>query len=584
MTNSIFLAALVAAASAQEPASGAPVYVYLKPSVAPVPASCLGAKAVNGLVQVPLFEAGSRTCPVARVGGDFITVQELAETLADSHEPRSSNAAPQAGQHAEQEFAPALERMIQVRLLAAEAEEMGLGDLPEAKKAIDEFEARALRAAVQARVVEKVVADPVEVERLYKNATRESKVKSILFEKEADARAFVAARKAGQGFDELAKQAVADKKAQGGGEGEYLTAKTAVPRIAAALAHNPVGYESDAVQLTSGWVVFRIDDIRYPDSPKARAEAVATVLASQKRAALASYYEALTKKYAKIDRALLKKLDWEAKKPGAAALAKDKRPVVTIQGEKPITVADLTAEVTMKFFHGLEGPIREKRVNKEKTEALQSLLVARLLAKEGKVLKLQETEGYRRAVADYRRAVLLAAFVSRVLSPGVKVTEEDAMRYFDQHKSEYSYPQMYKLEGIAFTSSKGAQSGLDRLKAGTDFQWLRANADGQVKAEARSLPLDAAVTLAAPSMPPGLVKALVGSATGDYRLFTSSDSQYYVIHVVESIPSKVQPYAEAREAVATAVYDEKVLQAIKDYADKLRPVRQVEVFVTRIGS
>jgi hypothetical protein len=76
----------------------------------------------------------------------------------------------------------------------------------------------------------------------------------------------------------------------------------------------------------------------------------------------------------------------------------------------------------------------------------------------------------------------------------------------------------------------------------------------------------------------------VGSATGEYRLYAASDAQHYAIHVVASIPPKVQPYAEVREPVATAVYDEKLLQAIKDYADKLRAAREVEVFITRIGS
>jgi hypothetical protein len=288
MIHSILLAALAAAASPPDASTGSTIYAYLKPSVAPVPADCQGAKAVSGLVQVPLFEAGSGPCPVARVAGEFITIQELNETLAESHEPRDAKAMPQSGKRAEQDFFPALERMIRVRLIAAEAQDMDLGDLPEAKKALDEFEERAVRAALQARVVEKVEADPAQVDRLYKNATREWKVKSVLFEKEEDAKAFVAARKAGQGFDELATQAVADKKAQGGGKGDYLTAKTAVPKIAATIAKVDVGFESGAIQLTSGWAVIQVEDIRYPDDPKAKADAVGTVLATQRRAALAA--------------------------------------------------------------------------------------------------------------------------------------------------------------------------------------------------------------------------------------------------------------------------------------------------------
>ena len=77
------------------------------------------------------------------------------------------------------------------------------------------------------------------------------------------------------------------------------------------------------------------------------------------------------------------KLDLEAGGEAAfMAFAKDPRPLVQIKGEDPITVADLTVEISQKFFHGIVEPIKEKRVNKEKAEAFERLLGVRLLASE----------------------------------------------------------------------------------------------------------------------------------------------------------------------------------------------------------
>jgi hypothetical protein len=330
--------------------------------------------------------------------------------------------------------------------------------------------------------------------------------------------------------------------------------------------------------------VVHLEEVRYPDDPKARAAAEEASLAVRRRTELTRFYDSLVKKYARIDKALLKKLDWEAKKPGYAALAKDQRPVVKIKGEKPVTVADLTAEMSQTFFHGAEGPIRDKRVNKEKMPALEAILVARLFAKEARALKLQDTPEVRRAVEENRRAVLFSLFLERVLAPEVKVTEADVQRYFEKHKAEYTYPQMFKLDGIAFTTVKGAQTAVEQLRSGTDFQWLRANADGQVKAEERSLPIDSTATISVTSLAPDLVKALAGAGSGDYRVCAAPRDQYYAIRVVESIPPRVQPYLEAREVAANAVYDEKLTAAIQDYADKLRAARDVEVYLTRIGN
>jgi hypothetical protein len=52
---------------------------------------------------------------------------------------------------------------------------------------------------------------------------------------------------------------------------------------------------------------------------------------------------------------------------------------------------------------------------------------------------------------------------------------------------------------------------------------------------------------------------------------------------VENIAPKAQPYLDVRDPVARAVFDEKLKQAVQDYSDKLRAVRDVEVYITRIG-
>lgn len=583
MTSSPIILALVLAAAPQGQSPGEGTYAYLKPSVAPVPADCKGAKAVAGLVQVPMFASDSGACPVARVGDTFITVSDLSGALAASHESRDP-AAPASATKPEKEYTFALERLIQVRLITDEAQEMGMADLPEVKKALREFDERVLRLALEAQVTDGFKPNPTEVERIYRDLVRQWKVKSVLFEKEPDAKAFLEALKGGGDFDALGKQAVADKKAKGGGEGEWVSRKEAHGNVATAIAAAGAGFVSNLIALPGGFAVVRVEEVRYPEDPKARVAAEEASMAEQQRAALSKFYDSMVKKYARIDQSLLKKLDWEKKKPGYVALAKDQRPVVKIQGEKPVTVADLTTEMSLKFFHGMESPVKEKRVNKEKIPALQNILVYRLFGKEARARKLQDTPAVLRAEDEYRRAVLFSTFVERVLAPGVKVTEADAQRYFDEHKAEYTYPQMYKLDAIAFTSAKGAQGAVERLRAGTDFQWMRANAEGQVQAEKRSFPIDATATVTGASLPAEMAKALAGAGSGDYRIYAAPADQFYVVRVVENLPPRVEPYAEAREAVARAVFDEKLKLAIKDYADKLRAARDVEVFITRIGS
>jgi len=61
-------------------------------------------------------------------------------------------------------------------------------------------------------------------------------------------------------------------------------------------------------------------------------------------------------------------------------------------------------------------------------------------------------------------------------------------------------------------------------------------------------------------------------------------SEHYVIHVVEELPARLQPYEEAREAIGRKLQAEHLRKALGEYAEKLRKVHPVQVFVTRIGA
>jgi len=555
---------------------GSAMYAFLKPARRPgVPATCLAAQR-DGLVKLPLFGATASACPVAAVSDGVVTLRELTEVLAMAHGGGATHGKPR-----DMDFTPALDRLIASRLIIAEARTMGLEDLPESRKDLEDYKASALRVVLQQQASRRAKADPAVVDTIYRDMIRSWKLRSILFQQEDDAKKFRDEVKAGKSFAELAKQAVAGKHARGGAE-ETVAPRAALPQIAAAVNALKPGGVSDPVHVPGGWVILRLEAVVYPDDAGAKTAAKerALIIAGQK--AVRSFYEALVKKYATVDQKLLKELDFEAPKPGFEALLKDSRVLASIQGEKPLTVADLTAKVAEKFFHGMESPIKEKRVNVEKMNAWESLLGTRLFAKEAAARKLADSPEYRAAVEEHRRNVCFGTFIEKVIVPGLKLTEGDAQRYYEQHKADYTSPQMYRLDGIAFGDAKVAQAALDKLKAGTDLGWMRTNAEGQLPPEARTLALEGAL-ISVRTMPPELARALTGARTGDYRLYVAG-AQHYVVHVAEDRPPATRPYAEVREDIAKKLHDDAVRDAVQEYAVKLRAAQPVEVFLARIGS
>jgi parvulin-like peptidyl-prolyl isomerase len=524
------------------------------------------------LLRVPLFADRFAEVPAATVGSDVITLRDLAESLAITHGGHE-------GAAKKQDFGPLLDRLVDARLIVAEARDMGLDELPEVKKAVTTWRETSVREKLKARATAEVKPDPEAVAAAYRRAVQEWKVRSVLFEQAADAAAFAAGATDPAAFGAAAEAAVAGGKARGGEEGQYLGRKRSLRQVVATVERMKVGEVSAPVQVPDGHAVLLLEDVRYPEDPALRAEVERQATGPLIQRALHDYYETLIRKHATVNRKLLAAVDYHARKPGIGALAKDRRVLARIRGEAPVTVADLTAELKTQFFHGLERAAKERKVNAKKKQFFDSLLFRGLLDKEAKVQGVADEPEFRRELADYDRSVVFTAFLEKVVVPEVKVTEEDARAHYEGHRAELTYPDFYKLETLAFASARDAQASCEKLRSGTDVKWLKANAEAQLEPKKRSLQVDGA-TVSAASMPEGLAAVLSGAGAGDCRIYAQSDQECYAVLVVDKVAARVQPFEEAREVVEQQVFKEKLTRSVKEWAARLREAHEVQVYVT----
>jgi parvulin-like peptidyl-prolyl isomerase len=529
-------------------------------------------------LRLPLLDDRFASTPVAVVGEEVMTMRDLGDALATSHQDRKKAKAAAVGSG--NEFQAILERIVDMRLIVLEAREMGLDQLPEVAQSIASFRERTLRAVLKQQVVADAKADPEKAETIYRDMIREYRVLSLFFDKKEDAEKLPDLLAGGKKLEEVAKQLIAEKKAKGDGVPHDVPAAVIAPPIRIALESTQAGALTAPIATGKGFVVARLDEVKYPENADKRAAAAeeAQVVAEKER--WTAFFYGLAKKSLKRDDKLVKAVDFEAKKPGFEALKKDRRVIAQIKGGKPITVGALAVETETTFFHGIQQGIDEKRVNEQKWKSLDKLVYNQVLDQEAARRKIAETEAYRREVEQYTRSVLFGTFVQRAILPDVKVQEEEVQKYYEAHKAEFTYPGFYKLEAVAFASAKPAQAALDRLKAGTDLKWLRANVEGQLRGEDRALQLDGS-TFAANSLPPALAQSLTNAVAGDYRLF-SFGNQYYAIGVLEVTPPKAQPIDEVKADILKKLMDEHTTASVKDWGEKLRKVHATRIFVTQI--
>ncbi len=531
--------------------------------------------AVRGAAKLPLIDGKEA---VARVNGEPILLEDLLVQLSALHQGMTE---PQAKVHRPDPSA-LLDRLINVRLILQEARNIGLDEQPEIAGQMDAIRMQVIRSLLAKKQVSEITdAEPDKVEKLYRDLIREWKVGSVLFEREDDARGFAAAVENGGDFDKLATEVKTSGSAKGGEVGPYEPASRFRPEVAQVLSKLKVGEAGGPVKLDNGYAVLRLVDERYPDDPAKKQQATDMILQARRQDALRDYMDDLRKRYTTIDKKVLDSLDFDAGPANLDLLRKDERVVAEVKGSGPVTVKDLTAAVEKQFYHGMESAMERKRVNEEVPGVLDKLLLERAAMLEAQRYGLESTDEYKNAVREQLNGLLFAAFMKKVVNPDIKITEADLKQYYEEHITDYTSPEMLRLDGIAFDRRQDAEAALDRLRKGTDLKWIRENAEGQATAEKYPGLLSfGGGLLAVPTLPEGVQKALAGASPEDDRFYAAPGGPYYVLHVRDCVAPEPRPYTAVRKELGPKVAERKQEAALKEWGEKLRAASDVEVFVT----
>ena len=532
-----------------------------------------GARGVAADEKLPVIDGIQA---VATVNAEPISLEELNRAIAASHANR-----PRGDKAGRIDYSAIMERLINTRLILLEARNMGLDELPEIRDAVDQYARETMMELLLKFHVEDIRADEEVVERLYKEAVKEWKLKSIRFKKESDAREVDSQLKAGADFDALVKKAVEWGTAEADVDGVYLKTQDLALPVAGIVSEMEVGSVSPVLSIgKKGFIIFKLEDIQYPEEidPIARQQAQRQALDQKKVEAARNYYEELRQRYAKVDESLFAELDYESSQPGFDGLIQDKRVLVEIKGENPITVGDFSLAVKNEFYHGVELAIAAKRINKKKSTILENRLQRRLLLQEALRKGIDKTDEYRQKVKEYENSVIFGMFIKKAVAPDIKLTREELETHYKEHVEEYSDPEMMRIKSLVFDKRNNAVDAIDKLKKGTDFNWLGANAEGQVDPATKGLLKLEGKPVTARSLPENIKKALTGSRAGDFRLYESPESHFYVLYVFDIIPSRRKPFEAVREDIAKAVYREKTRQMVELWAAQLRDYYPVEIY------
>ena len=513
---------------------------------------------------------------VATVNDEPITLEEFNRAIAASHAAKTG--AKTAGRI---DYSNIMNRLIITRLIVLEARNIGLDVLPEIKKMGADYSRDTLVKLLLEDYVKNIRADEDEVKKIYQEMVQEWQIASVKFKEEGRAKKFEERIKDGNNFEEAMKIALDQGIAEEGQVGQYVKDKDLAPQVAQVVSKMEIGSISPVVAIgKKGFIILKLEGKRFPAEEDAEAmeKARRQILTQEKVKAAKAYYQDLRKKYIRINEDLIEKLDFESEEPGFDSLLKDKRVVVEVSGEEPVTVGELTKGLKQKFFHGVERAIKAKEVNKNKYGVLEAIVEKRVFLKEALKKGIDKSDEYKSKVKEYEIAVVFGAFINKVIAPNIKVDQQELKTYYQENIEKYTFPEMMRIKELVFQRKSDALTAMEKLKKGTDFDWLSSNAEGQIDKNTAGLLRFKGELLTVSSMPEGVQKALSGANPGDFRLYESIDGYFYVLYIYHLLPGAPRPFESVRNDVAKEVFEDKVREALEVYADQLREYYPVKIY------
>ena len=513
---------------------------------------------------------------VATVNDDPITLEEFNKAIAEAHATK-----PWGKKAGRIDYSAIMNRMINTRLIIIEGRNIRLDELPEVKNDIDAYSQDTLMKILVEGQVKDIKADPEEVEKDYRELVKEWKITTVRFENEEAAKKFTEELKAGSNFEEAVKRAGSAGLASEVDESRYLKNQDLTLPVARLVAKMKVGSVSPIVSIgKKGFVVFKLEGMHFPENEdkQARKKAELQVLNRERIQAAKEYYQGLERKYVTVNKELFAALDYESKEPGFDKLLQDPRVLAEIKGERPLTVGEFSKALKQKFYHGIEQAIASKRINRLKDQVLASILQRRVLLMEAKKQGIEKTAEYISSVKEYEISVIFGAFISKVIAPDITLNGKELRAYYQKNSEEYTTPEMMRIKSLVFLKKGDAVEALNKLTAGTDFNWLSSNAEGQVDKNSQGLLKFEGTLLSVRSLPEDLSRAVSGAKPGDFRMYESPDDHFYVLYIYHVTPPKPQPFDDVKQEVAKKVYARKVEKAVEDYAEKLKAYYPVEIY------
>lgn len=193
--------------------------------------------------------------------------------------------------------------------------------------------------------------------------------------------------------------------------------------------------------------------------------------------------------------------------------------------------------------------------------------------------KLKEDNiSYEDFLTGLRGNVLKGRLLSRVISPEVKVSQEDLRQYYEKHKDEFT-DEEYRLQQVFVSgqrseSQKRISEAYDLLQTGRPFEAVVLQYSDDTSSAAAGG--DIGYVKKADLIPQ--LRSVVGFLSpGVYSSIVTTPYGFHILKVVEKKRGETLTFEMAKDSIHEKIVQEESEKRYKDYLAKLRKGSYIEV-------
>lgn len=190
--------------------------------------------------------------------------------------------------------------------------------------------------------------------------------------------------------------------------------------------------------------------------PKRRAEIKKRLLDEKIRARQKEYFEAIkAKAVIEIDEDLLKRLQEQS-----------------IDSKELIKTLIIVNGEPIKGFEFFQKWQTSDKTSKTASQIIDRLILYRAMDQEALASGYQDEGDLKKKITKKYEGILIDEFKKRVISPLVKVKEQDIKKYYEDKKERYKESDHVKLKVLTVEDPNVAEELAEELRMGADFEYL----------------------------------------------------------------------------------------------------------------